>query len=54
MLRIVVRPGQTLWGIAVTADPHTDPRVVIQQIVDDNALNGTAIQAGQVLWVPRV
>jgi len=54
MLRVVVRPGETLWAIAVRADPAADPRTVIQQIIDDNALRGTAIQVGQVLWVPRV
>lgn len=53
MLRVVVHPGQTLWSIAVRADPAADPRVVVQQIIDDNALSGTALQAGQVLWVPR-
>ena len=53
MLRVVVRPGQTLWSIAAQADPAADPRIVIQQIVDDNALSGTGIRAGQVLWVPR-
>jgi len=54
MLRMVVRPGDSLWTIAVRTDPAADPRVVIQQIIDDNALSGTAIRAGQVLWVPRV
>jgi hypothetical protein len=51
--RIVVRPGQTLWGIAVAADPAADPRVTIQQIEDENQLSGTTIAVGQVLWVPR-
>lgn len=54
MLRVVVRPGETLWSIAVHTDPRADPRAIIQQIIDDNALRGSAIQAGQVLWVPRV
>jgi len=54
MLRVVVRPGDTMWDIAVRADPAADPRAVIQQIIDDNGLTGTAILAGQVLWVPRV
>ncbi len=54
MLRVVVRPGETLWSIAVRTDPGADPRAVIQEIIDDNALRGTAIQDGQVLWVPRV
>jgi hypothetical protein len=53
MFRVVVRPGQTLWSIAEKADPSADPRLVIQQIVDDNALSGTDVNAGQVLWVPR-
>ena len=41
MLRVVVRPGQTLWSIATKADPYADPRAVIQEIVDDNSLAGT-------------
>lgn len=53
MRRVVVRPGQTLWSIATKTDPAADPRAVIQEIVDDNALAGTSVQAGQVLWVPR-
>jgi nucleoid-associated protein YgaU len=51
--KVVVRPGETLWGIAVAVDPTADPRAVIQEIIEQNALAGTTIQAGQVLWVPR-
>lgn len=51
--RVVVKPGQTLWGIAAQVDPGADPRAVIPQIVDLNSLTGTAISVGQVLWVPR-
>jgi hypothetical protein len=51
--RVVVRPGQTLWSIATAADPSADPRVVIQEIIGQNGLGSTALQAGQVLWVPR-
>jgi hypothetical protein len=54
MLRVVVHPGETLWSIAVRTDPAADPRAVVQQIIDDNALRGPAVQVGQVLWVPRV
>lgn len=50
--RVVVKPGQTLWGIAAQADPGADPRVVIPEIVDMNSLSSTAISVGQVLWVP--
>jgi hypothetical protein len=53
MLRVVVKPGQTLWSIATTADPAADPRVIIPEIVGDNGLEGTVIYTGEVLWVPR-
>lgn len=51
--RVVVKPGQTLWGIAAQVDPGADPRVIIPQIVDMNSLSNTNISVGQVLWVPR-
>jgi hypothetical protein len=50
---VVVRPGESLWAIAMQAEPAADPRSVIQEIVDLNALGGTSIQPGQRLWVPR-
>ena len=50
---IVVHPGQTLWSIASQAEPSADPRVVMQQIIDLNALSGTSVEPGQRLWVPR-
>ncbi len=51
--RIVVQPGQTLWSIAVQADPHADPRLVVQQIMAANSLSEGSLQAGQRLLVPR-
>jgi len=53
MREIVVRPGQTLWSIASAAEPGADPRDVVQQIMTANAMTGTTINAGQLLWVPR-
>jgi hypothetical protein len=53
LVRVVVRPGQTLWSIASRAQPAADPRIVIQQIIEVNALSGTVIQPGETLWVPR-
>ena len=50
---VVVHPGQTLWSIASRAEPSADPRVVMQQIIELNALRGTSIEPGQRLWVPR-
>ena len=50
---VIVQPGQSLWAIAAQAAPGADPRSVIQEIVDLNALGGTSIQPGQRLLVPR-
>jgi LysM domain-containing protein len=50
---VVVHPGQTLWSIASQAEPTADPRAVIQQIIELNALHGTNVVPGQRLWVPR-
>ncbi len=53
LIQVVVRPGQTLWSVAESADPDQDTRVVVQQIVDLNSLDGATVFAGQQLWVPR-
>jgi len=50
---VVVQPGESLWTIATQADPAGDPRTVMQEIVDINALHGTSVQPGQRLWLPR-
>jgi hypothetical protein len=46
-------PGQSLWSLATQYVPAADPRNVIQEIVDLNALSGTSVQPGQRLWLPR-
>jgi hypothetical protein len=53
MHQIVVQPGQTLWSIAAQAEPSADPRQVIQEILTANSMTGSAVQAGQLLWVPK-
>jgi LysM domain len=53
LLQVVVRPGQTLWSVAESADPDQDTRVIVRQIIDLNSLNGATVSAGQQLWVPR-
>ena len=50
---VVVLPGQSLWSIATQYDPGSDPRNVIQEIIDLNALSGTSVQPGEHLWLPR-
>jgi LysM repeat protein len=52
LVRVTVRPGQSLWTVAADADPDVDPRVVTQEIIQLNALAGTVIYPGELLWVP--
>lgn len=50
--RYVVRPGDTLWGIA--ADRYAgDPRKAVWRISERNGLAGGAIQPGTVLYLPQ-
>ena len=53
LVQVIVRPGQSLWSVAESADPDQDTRAVIQQVIDLNSLNGDTVFAGQQLWVPR-
>jgi LysM domain len=53
LIQVTVRPGQTLWSVAESADPDADPRAVVQRIVDLNGLKTDVIQPGEQLWVPR-
>jgi hypothetical protein len=53
LVQVIVRPGQSLWSVAESADPGQDTRAVIQQIIDLNSLSGDTVFAGQQLWVPR-
>jgi hypothetical protein len=50
---VVVHPGESLWSIALRAEPTADPRIVVHQIMELNALSGTGIEPGERLWVPR-
>jgi len=49
---LVVRPGQTLWGIARTVDPGADPRATVERLIELNALPGADIEAGRTLVIP--
>lgn len=53
LTQLTVLPGQSLWAVAEAADPDADTRIVIQQIIELNALTGTVVQPGERLWVPR-
>lgn len=48
-----VRPGESLWEIAAEhAAPGSDLRVVVDEIIELNQLEGGDIQAGQRILVP--
>jgi nucleoid-associated protein YgaU len=49
---VIVRPGDTLWGIAAKAAPGADPRATVQRIVDLNGLRDTTVEPGQQLVLP--
>jgi hypothetical protein len=49
---VTVQPGETLWQLAEETAPNTDPRDFVQDVVALNALDGSAIQAGQELAIP--
>ena len=53
MREVVVQPGDSLWSVALRAEPKADPRVVVQQIMDYNALGSQVLVPGENLWVPR-
>lgn len=51
---VVVAPGQTLWDVAAQVAPEEDPRNVIADIVELNALaDAGSVRVGQPLHVPQ-
>ena len=49
--RYVVKPGDTLWAIALR-QYGGDPREAVWELRDRNGLAGTTVQPGQVLVLP--
>ena len=47
---VVVRPGDTLWAIAVRAAPHEDPRPLVDELMATR--NGAPLEPGEVIVVP--
>ena len=49
----VVRPGDTVWRIAVRlVGPGTDPRPLVDEIVQANRVDPGGLMAGQTLVIP--
>lgn len=48
----VVRPGETLWSIAVRLSGGADPRPLVDSIAGANGVEAGSLVPGQVLVVP--
>jgi nucleoid-associated protein YgaU len=49
----VVRSGDTLWAIAGSVAPGSDPREIVEQILSANQVDPGSLSPGQVLTVPH-
>lgn len=49
---VTVQPGDTLWSIASDVAPKSDPRDVVDRIVDLNQLPTAELRAGERIAVP--
>ena len=49
---VTVGAGESLWGIAQEVAPQADPRDVVDAIITLNALESSAVAAGQRLSIP--
>jgi hypothetical protein len=49
---VVVKPGESLWSIAVEAAPGADPRETVALIRQLNGLGSEPVLAGQQLVLP--
>jgi LysM repeat protein len=47
-----VHSGDTLWSIAESLAPDTDPRDVVDALQEVNGLSGASLVPGQVLLLP--
>lgn len=53
MIEVLVKPGDTLWSIAIRSAPKADPRATIEWIARANGLSSPRLLPGQRLLVPR-
>ena len=49
---VTIQPGETLWQLAEETAPNADPRDFVQDVVNLNALDGAALQAGERIAIP--
>lgn len=48
---VVVQPGESLWTIAQTVAPQSDPRAIVAELKRRNGLTSSVVQVGQALVV---
>lgn len=48
----VVRPGDSVWDIAERISPGSDPRPLVDAIVETNDLDPSALMPGQTIVIP--
>lgn len=51
-MRYVVRPGETLWGIAGRISDSGDTRKAVHLLIELNHLRSPVVLAGQVIRLP--
>ncbi|GAA1847041.1 LysM peptidoglycan-binding domain-containing protein [Agromyces salentinus] len=51
---LTVADGESLWGIAESIAPGSDPREIISEIMRLNGLDDSTVQPGQRLALPAV
>jgi len=49
---VTVRAGDSLWSVATSAMPETDPRSAVRELRELNKLKGTSLAPGQQLLIP--
>lgn len=53
VVKVTVKPGQSLWSLAEAYDPSADTRLIVQEIQQLNSMSAVRLQPGETLWVPR-
>ena len=51
-VRVTVAPGETLWSLAALVGGDKDLSVVVDEIVEANALTSSDLTVGERLWLP--
>ncbi len=50
----VIRPGDTLWSIAISIAPERDPREVVAELQRSNGGDSTRLSPGETLSIPTL